>query len=216
MPVGSVVVTVPTVAVELVVAGSVSDFTDERKTTIKQAFAAQAGVTVDKVEVDVRAASGRRLQSSSGGSVIVDVAIQVEDAAAAGTVTSSLSTQMASASAASTFLSVANVSVEAAPHVVETTTLVVMGPPPPSPPSPPPSPPPLPPPSPLPETREPEELTSGSSVGTILIIAGGALCAVLAGLGLLVCVCMRRKKALPADGTVELSESKGTTSGISL
>ena len=54
VPTGSAVVSVPTVAVELVVAGMVSDFTETRKASIKQVFADDAGVTLDKVGLEVR------------------------------------------------------------------------------------------------------------------------------------------------------------------
>ena len=89
---------------ELVVAGSVSDFDEDRKTSIKQVFADDAGVAIEFVALTVRAATtGRRLQSGGGG-VILDIAIQVANTTAASTLTSSLSTSLSSASAASTFL----------------------------------------------------------------------------------------------------------------
>lgn len=112
---GQTTAEVPVVQTLLQASGSVADYDESRKDSIKSIVASSVGVTSDKVTIKVLA-----------GSVVIDITVQFDDASAATTAQASLATSMQSAEAASTFLSGASVEVIATPAVVSTTAIVVV------------------------------------------------------------------------------------------
>jgi len=99
----------PSVSIQLVAGGDVSDYTPSVTNSIATTFANQAGVPVSDVTVTVTSAS-----------VAISVDIRAADASAANAVSASLASVTSSAAAASTFLAAAQVQVISAPQVSTT------------------------------------------------------------------------------------------------
>jgi len=115
IPPGVAVVTV--VQVQLTAAGTVSDYTEDKQTAIKQAFATHLSILISLLRLYITA-----------GSVNIVVEIEVADDAAAQNVQTSIATEMASPEAATSFLSAAGVEVLSTP-VIATKVVAAIGPP---------------------------------------------------------------------------------------
>jgi hypothetical protein len=176
---GSQTVTVDAVQAVLRAAGTVDDFTEEKKLLIAQSFAdALEGVDAESIIVRVAA-----------GSVVITVTIPVADPATAASTALILGGSLSNTATANSFLSTAGISVEAVQPVLATEAAIVVPapllPPPSPPPLPPPSPPPLPPPSPPPlppplsPALPPPEGSAGGGGG------GGAIGAAAGGMGVI-------------------------------
>ena len=111
------------ITTEFTAAGDVGDYDDDKKGKIAEAFAAEAGVSVEAVSVTVVAAS-----------VKITVEVEVSDGAAAAAAATKLQTKLADKDAATTFLADADVTVEEIDSAPEVTSPSGHAPPPPPPP----------------------------------------------------------------------------------
>lgn len=113
--------TTTAVVIEIIASGSVSDYTEEDKSNIAQAYASAAGVPVEDITVEIRPAS-----------VVISTTIKTADEAAATQVQNTVSAALGnSADSAASFLNTAtglNVQVLSTP-VVESKVVVLVGPP---------------------------------------------------------------------------------------
>lgn len=169
-------------------AGTVDDYGSAKKLEIARSFAAALnGVAAETIVVDI-----------ASGSVIISVTIPVANASAAATAASTLETSLGSANEATSFLSNADVSVEAVEAIVATTQVMAVVAPSPPPPFEPPAGPP-----------SPAEQGGGGLIVIIVAAAGGAAAVVIA---IALCYAYRRasqrKKDMPQGitaGDVTLS-----------
>lgn len=107
-------------SVSFTAVGDVSDYTDAKKDTIKIAFATQANVPVDNVDVII-----------TSGSVNIEVRIAASETTSLAAVQSNLAAVTASPAAASAFLSAANVQVISTPRVESVVVPILVPPAPP-------------------------------------------------------------------------------------